>query len=84
MVKSQSTAAHSGHSDKLVKKGKERRSERREGLHWGMGTQGSLHSQRVGTLLARAGQGWMGDLMPLVEAPERPSPSESCACCIQM
>lgn len=40
MAKSQSTAAQSGHSDKLVKKeeAKERRrKERREGLHWESG-----------------------------------------------
>lgn len=86
MVKSQSTAAHSGHcADKLVREERRREKKRGEekrrrggetgGCTWreawreGEGALGSLHSQRVGTLSARAGREWMGEPIPLVKPP---------------
>lgn len=95
-VKSQSTAAHSGHcADKLVKGREEKRAEkgkrwRRWRLHLegdlagGGGCAGFTAQSKSGHALRQGGSGMDGWAITIGEAPVRPGPSpESCAC-IQM
>lgn len=85
MVKSRSTAAHSGHggADKRRREkerreeGKRRKEKRRgRGRNLGLcvnrgggGRRNGVCSQRMGQLSARAGLEWLGEPVPLVKPP---------------
>lgn len=84
MVKSRSTAAHSGHggADKRRREkerreeGKRRKKKRRgRGRNLGLcvnrggGRCKGVRSQRMGQLSARAGLEWLGEPVPLVKPP---------------